>query len=134
MAKKREQLTPLELEIMDVLWRLGEANVQTVQQALPRELAYTTVQTMLNILARKGRVTRTKRERAFFYIPAVSRKKVTRQAVSEMVSRMFGGSVEDLVISLMETRQLTPQKLQRLERLVRESRTKHSREDGDGEN
>ena len=56
--KKSEQLTPLELEIMNVLWETGPANVQTVQQLLPNTRAYTTVQTMLNILHRKGRVTR----------------------------------------------------------------------------
>ena len=60
MARPRsEHLTPLELEIMHVLWTEREANVQTVQQKLKRELAYTTVQTMLNILARKGKAKRT---------------------------------------------------------------------------
>ena len=109
---------------MQVLWRLGESNVQAVQQALSRELAYTTVQTVLNILMHKGRVTRAKRERAFFYTPAVSRSKVTRQAVSDMVRRVFGGSVESLVMTLLETRQLTPEKLQRLQRLVNEAQKK----------
>ncbi|HKD90555.1 MAG TPA: BlaI/MecI/CopY family transcriptional regulator [Terriglobales bacterium] len=125
MSKSRpEQLTPLELEVMQVLWQLGESNVQAVQQALSRELAYTTVQTVLNILMHKGRVTRAKRERAFFYTPAVSRSKVTRQAVSDMVRRLFGGSVESLVMTLLETRQLTPEKLQRLQRLVTEAQKK----------
>ena len=56
---KTPHLTPLELEIMHVLWNEGASNVQTVQQHLERELAYTTVQTMLNILHRKGKVKRT---------------------------------------------------------------------------
>ncbi len=56
--KQSEQLTTLELEIMQVLWETGAANVQTVQQQLERELAYTTVQTMLNVLLRKGKVKR----------------------------------------------------------------------------
>jgi BlaI family penicillinase repressor len=51
---KDHSLTPTELEIISVLWETGPANVQTVQQRLKRELAYTTVQTMLNILHRKG--------------------------------------------------------------------------------
>ena len=59
---KTENLTPLELEIMHVLWETGPANVQTVQQKLKRELAYTTVQTMLNILERKGKAKRTLKE------------------------------------------------------------------------
>jgi BlaI family transcriptional regulator, penicillinase repressor len=51
---------------MEVLWATGPANVQTVQTRLKgrRELAYTTVQTMLNVLLRKGRVTRELRRRA----------------------------------------------------------------------
>ncbi len=124
-----ERLTPLELEIMNVLWRLDNANVQAVQQALPRELAYTTVQTVLNILQRKGKVKRAKRDRAYFYTPMVSQSQVARHAVSDMVERLFGGSAESLVMSMLEARQLTPQKLDRLRRLVREAR-----EDGDDKN
>lgn len=115
------QLTPLELDIMNVLWRLGEANVQAVQEALPRELAYTTVQTVLNILHRKNKVKRVKRDRAYFYIPVVSQSQVARHAVSQMVERLFGGSAESLVMSLVETRQLTPQKLDHLRRLVKQT-------------
>ena len=115
------QLTPLELDIMDVLWRLGEANVQAVQEALPRELAYTTVQTVLNILHRKRKVRRVKRDRAYFYIPVVSQIQVARHAVSQIVERLFGGSAESLVMSLLETRQLTPQKLDHLRRLIKQA-------------
>jgi predicted transcriptional regulator len=116
------QLTPLELDIMSVLWRLGEGNVQAVQAALPRELAYTTVQTVLNILHRKGKVKRAKRDRAYFYRPVVSQSQVARHAVSQIVERLFGGSAESLVMSLVETRQLTPAKLDRLRRLTKQAR------------
>src|SRR5215470_1260088 len=104
--RKSERLTPLELEIMHVLWETGPANVQTVQQKLPRELAYTTVQTMLNILHRKGKVKRALKDRAYFYRPAVSRSQVVRQAVSDLVEHLFGGSAESLVMSLVETKHL----------------------------
>jgi BlaI family transcriptional regulator, penicillinase repressor len=119
--RKSERLTPLELEIMHVLWETGPANVQTVQQQLPRELAYTTVQTMLNILHRKGKVKRTLKERAYFYKPAVSRSQVVRQAVSDLVEHLFGGSVESLVMSLVETKHLDAEKLTRLNRIVKKS-------------
>lgn len=124
MASKRPgtPLTPLELQIMTVLWAEGECNVQAVQQALPRELAYTTVQTVLNILERKGRVKRAKRERAFFYKPVVSRDQVARGAVRDIVQRLFGGSAEGLVMSLLETRDLTPEKLARLQKMVKRSK------------
>src|ERR1043165_6926976 len=118
---KVERLTPLELEIMHVLWETGPANVQTVQQQLKRELAYTTVQTMLNILHRKGKVKRTLKDRAYFYKPAVSHRQVVRHTINDMVERLFGGSAESLVMSLVETRHLTAEKLERLHKLVAES-------------
>src|SRR5215471_2824398 len=114
---------------MNVLWRLGEGNVQAVQAALPRELAYTTVQTVLNILHRKRKVKRAKRDRAYFYTPVISQSQVARHAVGDVLERLFGGSAESLVMSLLETRQLTPQKLDRLKQLVR-----GAREDGDDKN
>ena|SRR5438105_3454241 len=117
---KTEHLTPLELEIMQVLWETDAANVQHVQQRLPRELAYTTVQTMLNILHRKGKVKRALKDRAYFYRPAVSRTEVARHSVRDLVERMFGGSAESLVMSLIEDRHITRAKLARLERLLAE--------------
>jgi predicted transcriptional regulator len=121
--QKSEQLTPLELEIMKVLWETGPANVQTVQQRLERELAYTTVQTMLNVLHRKGKAKRTLKDKAYFYRPAVSRSQVIGNAVGDLIDRMFGGSAESLVMSLVETRHLTPEKLARLNKLIeKESR------------
>lgn len=116
--KKTEQLTPLELEIMQVLWETGPANVQTVQQRLKRELAYTTVQTMLNVLHRKDKVKRTLKDKAYFYRPAVSRRQVMGHAVGDLIERMFGGSAESLVMSLLETRHLTPEKLSNLNKLL----------------
>src|SRR5215471_9762263 len=118
---KNEGLTPLELEIMSVLWESGAANVQTVQQGLKRELAYTTVQTMLNILHRKGKVRRAMKDRAYFYRPAVSRRQVVKQAVNDLVDHLFDGSVENLVMSLVETRRLTAEKMNRLNKLIREA-------------
>jgi len=59
MPKRSAQLTPLELQIMKALWEIGPSTVQAVQEKLHgRRLAYTTVQTMLNILERKGKVKR----------------------------------------------------------------------------
>src|SRR5881296_901489 len=119
MSKAKDHsLTPTELEIMHVLWETGPANVQTVQQHLPRELAYTTVQTMLNILHRKGKVKRTLKDRAYIYKPVVSRSQVLGQHVSDVVERLFGGSAESLVMSLIETKHLTPKKLARLQKLL----------------
>ncbi len=127
--KNNEQLTPLELEIMDVLWETGSSNVQTVQQLLKRELAYTTVQTMLNILHRKKKVERILQERAYFYQPIVSRGQIVKNTVNDLIERLFGGSAENLVMNLLETKKLTPQKLAKLNKLIKESQEKNDGND-----
>ena len=114
-----QALTPLELEIMNVLWETGPANVQTVQaQIQGRDLAYTTVQPMLNVLHRKGKVKRQLKDRAYRYRPIFSRQSAVTQAVGEMLDRFFGGSADSLVLNLVETRQLTPEKLAQLQTLL----------------
>ena len=132
--RKNDQLTPLELEIMNVLWETGAANVQTVQQHLERDLAYTTVQTMLNILHRKAKVKRTLKDRAYFYRPSISRSQVVSQTIGDVVDRLFGGSAESLVMSLVETKHLTPEKLARLNKLIEESQTEPKKEGKHGNN
>jgi predicted transcriptional regulator len=121
--KPEQPLTPLELEIMKVLWETGPANVQTVQERLqPRALAYTTVQTMLNVLHRKGKVKRQLKDRAYFYQPVLSRQKAMAQAVGDMLDRFFGGSADRLVLNLVETRQLTREKLAQVQKLLEQTR------------
>lgn len=122
--KNTEQtLTPLELEIMSVLWDTGPANVQAVQARLTgRNLAYTTVQTMLNVLHRKGKVKRQLQDRAYIYRPVLSRQKAVTQALGDMVDRFFGGSADSLVLSLVKTRHLTPEKLAQIQKLLADSK------------
>jgi predicted transcriptional regulator len=122
--KNSEQtLTPLELVIMNVLWETGPASVQTVQSHLEaRSLAYTTVQTMLNVLHRKGKVKRRLQDRAYIYQPVLSRQKAVKQAVGDMLDRFFGGSADSLVLALVETRRLTPEKLARIQKLLEQPR------------
>ena len=121
MRRASSSLTDAELEIMHVLWNEGYSNVQSVQHHLERELAYTTVQTMLNILHRKGKVKRTLKERAYFYQPVVSRSHVVGNHVSDLIERLFGGSAESLVMSLVETKHLTLKKLAQLQKLIEEN-------------
>ena len=118
--KAQGQLTPLELELMNVLWDGGPATVQEVQQRMrgSRQLAYTTVQTVLNILVRKKRAKRTLVDRSYRYRAAASREKTAGKALRDFVQRMFGGSAEALVMSLVESEQLTPETLRRLNELV----------------
>jgi predicted transcriptional regulator len=126
-------MTPLELKIMQVLWRLGPCQVQAVQQELEGELAYTTVQTMLNVLHKKSRVTRQLRGRAFEYRAAVTEEKTLGSAVTDLVERMFGGSPEELVMSLVKSRQLDAGRLAKLAARVDAAKAakKDRRRDGD---
>ena len=118
-----DQLTPLELEIMKTLWELGPSSVQAVQEQLAptRELAYNSVQTMLNVLLKKGKVRREAQGRAFVYESLVSQPQAARLAAADLISRMFDGSAENLVLSLVESRQLTPETLTRLTTMLEES-------------
>ena len=122
MAKsKKAGLTPLELKLMQALWALGSGTVAEVQEQMRPVPAYTTVQTMLNILERKGKLTRVLEGRAYRYQPTLSEAKAHGHAVRDLIDRMFGGSSEDLVMSLVKTRQLDAKRLAALsERLQRE--------------
>jgi len=118
-----QTLTPLELELMNVLWEIGPSNVQKVQAHLTsRDLAYTTVQTMLNVLHRKGKVKRQLKDRAYLYRPVLSRQKAVTNAVSDMLERFFGGSADSLVLNLVESRQLTPERLAKIQELLHHQR------------
>ena len=125
LKKVGNQLTPLELKIMQALWRLGPANVQAVQAELNEELAYTTVQTMLNVLARKGHAKRKLVGRAYEYVPVQSREKALGSAVEDLLDRMFGGSVEGLLMNLVQSKQVNAAKLAELAKRVARAEAKH---------
>ena len=121
MAKsEKPTLTKLELQIMQVIWKQGASTVTAVQEALPQDLAYTTVQTMLNILHRKGKLTRELHGRAFSYAATVTEAKASTHAVRDLVDRMFGGSSEELVMSLIKSRQIDAKKIAELSRRLEE--------------
>ena len=114
ILKPKSGLTPLELEIMQVLWQSGPSTVTDVLPKLKSELAYTTVQTMLGVLLRKGKVKRKQEGRAFRYSPTVSRERASGNALEDLLRRMFGGSPEALVLSMIEARHISAEELERL--------------------
>ena len=107
-------LTRLELKIMQVIWKNGSCTVSTVQEQLKPPLAYTTVQTMLNILERKGKLRRELEGRAYVYSARVSEEKALGQSLRDLIERMFGGSSEELVMSLLKSRQIDARRLAKL--------------------
>jgi BlaI family transcriptional regulator, penicillinase repressor len=108
-------LTACEAEVMSVVWSQSPVTVQDVVDAIPRQLAYTTVMTTMKILEDKGFIARgRKRGRAFTYNALVSCESASSTTASEMANRFFDGSVKSLVLSLIKTRQITQQDLAEL--------------------
>ena len=116
MARKPNPsgLTELELRIMQVVWKRGASSVNTVQAELDPPLAYTTVQTVMNILQRKGKLKRALDGRAYIYSAKITEAKALRQGIGDLIDRMFGGSSEELVMSLLKNRQINPKRLAEL--------------------
>ena len=120
VAMPGRHLTRYELEIMDVVWRLGEVTVHDVCGNLSRPLAYTTVMTTLGVLERKkGVLERTKRGRAYVYRPVVSRDDVSRDLLKELREVMFGGSLPSLVLNLLSDESVSKSDIQCFEALRR---------------
>jgi BlaI family transcriptional regulator, penicillinase repressor len=131
----RRQVTPhddepalgeRELDLLQVLWKRGDATVGEVQQSLAAagaHLAYTTVQTMLNRLEAKGIVARRSGERAHVYHAVAQQGSVVGSAIGRLASRFFGGRVEDLATHLVE-QGLEPEELERLHALIEAQRSR----------
>ncbi len=113
-SSNKAGLTKLELKIMQVIWKRGQCTVGAVQEELEPPLAYTTVQTMLNILERKGKLKRELQGRAYVYSAAITEAKALGQGVRDLVDRMFGGSSEALVMSLLKNGDIDARKLAEL--------------------
>jgi BlaI family penicillinase repressor len=111
-----------------VLWQSGPCTVAEVQPQLKAELAYTTVQTMLNVLLRKNKVKRVQEGRAYRYRPSVSRERATGNALSDLVKRMFGGSSEALLMEMVDTRQISAEELSRVAQKLAAADTQPAKE------
>jgi BlaI family penicillinase repressor len=122
MGKKPADLTGLEFEIMQVIWKRGASSTGEVQETLGRKLAYTTVQTVLNTLHRKGKLRRALDGRAYIYRASLTESRAVTAAVRQLVDRIFGGSSEELVMTLLRSREIDPERIAELSRMVEETR------------
>ena len=115
--KEKVNLSKFELEIMEILWRVGESSVREVQDAIQerKRPAYTTVQTIFARLEEKGAVRRTRKiGNAFLFEPLITRTSVYRRIIDEFLD-LFGGSAQPVVARLLETGKLTLEDLKALE-------------------
>ena len=114
--------TELELEILKILWRQGSLPVRDVRVALAagagRDLAHTSVVTMLNIMVRKGYLRRTKQGNAYVFHPRVTEKDVTQGMLRDMVDRVFDGSAAGVMVGLLESVEIDDAELARLRKLI----------------
>jgi predicted transcriptional regulator len=111
-------LTAAELEIMTVLWRLGEGTVAEVREALSRSLAYTSVSTLLRILEQKQVVASRKHGRGHLYRPRVPKEAYERVSLRHLLGRVFDGAPVSLVRRLLEEEELSAGELKELRRLL----------------
>jgi predicted transcriptional regulator len=114
-------LTRAESEIMAILWRSGGATVHEVVEALSRDVAYTSVLTLLRILEKKGYIqheTHPDGGRAHFYRPLVQAVAARRHHVRDLVDRLFGGQSDELVAGLLEQEKWSKPDLERLRELI----------------
>lgn len=120
---KAAELTERELEIMHVVWKRGDSTAAEIRETLAksgRDLAYTTVATLVRILSEKGFVEQTNEDRPFRYRPLRSFDDVSGRLLGDLVKRVFRGSREHLLIRLTENRKLTAKERNILERILRE--------------
>ena len=113
-------LTPQELAIMKVVWTLETATVRDVYEHLRsrRTIAYTSVQTMMNVLETKGHLKKEPGEKAQTYIPVRPQQTVVRSMVREFVDRVFDGSARPLLVHLLKEKGLTAAERKELQKLL----------------
>ncbi len=115
-----KRLTDVELELMTILWGLGEGSVAQVIGALPpgRALAYTSVSTVLRILEGKCFVTTRREGRGHIYIPALTKNEYEARAVRDVVNRVFQGVPVAMVRQLLDNVRMSDDDLRELRKLI----------------
>jgi BlaI family penicillinase repressor len=122
MRPANTTLTPQELAIMKVVWRLDKATVRDVYEALRerREIAYTTVMTMMKILEDKGYLKKALVDRAYEYRPAKPRHQVVGAMVRDFLDRVFDGAAAPLLVHLAKDKRLSKEDKELIRRLAEE--------------
>jgi BlaI family transcriptional regulator, penicillinase repressor len=125
MAKRvQSHLTPAQLEIMNLFWERGELGVAQVWKLLSdeRPIARNTVQTMLARLAERGWLRARAEANAFYYRAARPRKFAQSGMVGELLDGAFGGSASGLVMTLLQSRRVSPEEAGRIQELIDQAR------------
>jgi predicted transcriptional regulator len=121
-ARGEKSLTETELELMNFLWKLGEGSVNDVLAELPpsRQLAYTSVSTILRILEQKKILGSRKEGRGHIYFPKLSKSEYETATIKNVVSKVFNGAPLALVRQLLDTNKLSAEDLKEMKKLLDE--------------
>jgi BlaI family transcriptional regulator, penicillinase repressor len=121
MRPKTTNLTTQQLEIMKVVWRLGDATVRDVYEALrtQRTIAYTTVMTTMKTMEARGHLKKRVHGRAFVYQAVEPQDSSLRKIVGDFLDRVFNGSTEPLLAHLVEEKRLSQRDLDKVARMIR---------------
>jgi len=120
MAQLRARPTDAELAILQVLWDRGPSTVRQVFEILAdaRETGYTTTLKLMQIMAKKGLVTRDESARTHIYVAKTSRDKTQKRLVSDLLDRAFGGSAATLVMQALSSHPTSTEELKDIEQLI----------------
>src|SRR5579872_6130083 len=117
---EKYNLTPVELELMEILWKIGQGTVRDVMAHLPakRNLAYTSVSTILRILEQKKILITEKLGRQHIYLPTLSKQVFASYSVKKIVNQIFSGSSVELVAYLMDKNNLSSDEIAVIQKML----------------
>ena len=118
-----EKLSRRERQILDVLYERGRATAAEVQSALPDPPSYSAIRALLRILEEKGHIRHEADGPRYVFMPSVPRDRARRSALKHMLQTFFDNSATDAVAALLDARKLTPEELDRIERLIKERKS-----------
>jgi predicted transcriptional regulator len=125
-AKKKspleKPLTEVELELMDTIWDLAPCTIKEVQVEVSkrRELAYTSVATIMKILEQKGALQSRKDDRAHVYVPRLTRSEYETSSLQHLTANLFRGDPSSMVMRLLNDTHLTSEELKNIRKLLDE--------------
>jgi len=132
MARKPSKgFTDRELEIMKVVWQMGEATVKEIQQRLPGDPHYNSVLTIIRVLERKGRLVHRVEGKTHFYRAGESEEKSRARLLRHLIDQVFGGSAASVVLNLVQAGDLTTKDLDDIRGKI-DGMSKEKKDDGSG--
>src|SRR5947209_12305245 len=130
-------VTDRELEILKILWARGKASVREVQEDLVQQagpVAYSTVQTLLNIMEeKKGLVRHVVEGRTFIYIPKKTPDRTIRELTRRFVDRVFDGALDRVMVALLDSKAPSAEEFDRLRAMIDEAQRQAAVQAANGE-